>query len=264
MQIKIRLHLKICVSAGKGEKSEVKYYKMRNALAGVGLRMLSLGMLLWHKYKTNMGSIPKKERVNVYIDGFNLYFGMLHAGFTSYKWLNLYQLAISLLKTNQELHEVKYFTSRVSNDPFKQKRQNTYLEALEATGVKIYYGNYQPNKIECKRCGNIWISYNEKMTDVNISTNMIVDAYNNSYDMAMLISGDSDLVPPIKEIHQNFPGKRVFVAFPPKRHNNTVAAVARGYFTIGRKKIADCQFPLEVVKKDGYILTKPDEWIKLL
>lgn len=36
------------------------------------------------------------------------------------------------------------------------------------------------------------------MTDVNIATAIIVDAYKDAYDMAMLISGDSDLTPPIK------------------------------------------------------------------
>ena len=98
------------------------------------------------------------------------------------------------------------------------------------------------------------------MTDVNIATQMILDAYNNSYDMAMLISGDSDLVPPIGSIHENFKDKRVFVAFPPKRHNSSVAIVAKGSMTIGRKKLVDSQFPEEVQKQDGYIIKKPLEW----
>ena len=42
---------------------------------------------------------------------------------------------------------------------------------------------------------------NEKMTDVNIATHLIIDAFQDRYDMAMLISGDSDLVPPIKAVH---------------------------------------------------------------
>ena len=76
-----------------------------------------------------------KERVQVYVDGFNLYFGMLEAGYDYCKWLNLKLLATNLLKPNQELVCVKYFTSRVSNNPDKQKRQATYIEALESEGV---------------------------------------------------------------------------------------------------------------------------------
>jgi uncharacterized LabA/DUF88 family protein len=185
---------------------------------------------------------------------------MLDAGFDYCKWLNIKLLVCNLLQNNQTLVEIKYFTSRVSNNPEKQKRQNTYLEALESVGVNIYYGNYQSDKIECKRCGNIWPTYNEKMTDVNIATQILIDAFQDKYDMAMLISGDSDLVPPIKSVHEIFKNKRVFVAFPPKRHNQSVALMAKGSLTIGRKKLVDSQFELEVPKRDGYILKKPKDW----
>lgn len=203
----------------------------------------------------------KKEKVIVYVDGFNLYFGMLEAGYHYCKWLNLDVLVKSLLQVNQELQEIKYFTSRVSNNPDKQKRQSTYIEALDSTGIKIYYGHYQRDTIECGRCGNIWPKYNEKMTDVNIATQMLNDAYQDNYDMAMLISGDSDLVPPIRTIHKVFKNKRVFVAFPPKRHNNSVSLVAKGSLTIGRKKLVNSQFDNSITKKDGYILRKPKSWI---
>lgn len=201
-----------------------------------------------------------KERVIVYVDGFNIYFGMMEAGFENCKWLNLKTLALSLMKPSQQLVEIKYFTSRVSNNPDKQKRQNSYIEALETEEIKVFYGHYQRDAIDCKRCGNIWPSYNEKMTDVNIATQMIIDAYQDKYDMAMLISGDSDLVPPIRAIHENFKQKRVFVAFPPKRFNNSVALVAKGSLTIGRKKLVDSQFSDDVKKNDGYTLRKPEEW----
>lgn len=204
--------------------------------------------------------LTKKERVVVYIDGFNLYFGMLDAGFDYCKWLNLKLLVENLLHQNQSLIEIKYFTSRVGNNPDKQKRQNTYIEALESVGVTIYYGNYQSDKIECKRCKNVWPTYNEKMTDVNIATQILIDAYQDKYDMAMLISGDSDLVPPIRAVHELFKNKRVFVAFPPKRHNQSVALNARGSLTIGRKKLVDSQFSPDIQKKDGFVLKKPKDW----
>lgn len=208
----------------------------------------------------NTNKKDKKERVVVYVDGFNLYFGLMQAGFNNCKWLNIHQLVLNLLKPNQELRKILYFTSRVSNNPDKQKRQSTYIEAIETTGTKVYYGHYQSNTIECKRCGNIRPVYNEKMTDVNIATQIIIDAYQDNYDMAMLISGDSDLVPPIKAVHKNFTQKRVFVAFPPKRHNVSVATVAKGSLMIGRKKLVDSQFPVEIKKRDGFILKKPSGW----
>lgn len=68
----------------------------------------------------------KMERVAVYVDGFNLYFGMTST-FKNVKWLNIEELAKSLLKNNQELSFVKYFTSMVANNPPKEKRQRTYI-----------------------------------------------------------------------------------------------------------------------------------------
>lgn len=203
----------------------------------------------------------KKNRVIVYIDWFNLYFGMIDAGFSRCKWLNVEKLVRSYLTENQELVEIKYFTSRITNNPQKQKRQSTYLEAIETTDVKIIYGLYKAKTIECGNCGHNWNISNEKMTDVNIATHLIVDAFHDRYDTAILISGDSDLVPPIKAVHQNFPNKVISVFFPPNRHNNTVAGAAKGFQMIGRKKLLDNQFDSEVLKCDGYKLIKPVEWL---
>lgn len=100
-------------------------------------------------------------------------------------------MAQNLLRPHQQLEEVKYFTERVANNPDKQKRQNTYLEALHETGVKLFYGQYQMNSLDCHHCGHSWLNANEKMTDVNIATHLLADAYTDKYDMAMLISGDS-------------------------------------------------------------------------
>ena len=206
------------------------------------------------------GEIQKKERVIAYIDGFNLYFGMREAELDRCRWLDIKKLVTSLLQGNQELVDIKYFTSRVSNNPDKQKRQSTYIDALESIGVKVKYGNYQDGTEECKRCGHLWRTAKEKMTDVNIATAIIVDAFKNEYDMAMLISGDSDLTPPIKEVHSLFKDKRVFIAFPPKRHNSSMALVAKGSLIIGRKKLVDAQFDEEVLSKTGFKLRIPKEW----
>ncbi len=154
-----------------------------------------------------------KNRVIVYIDGFNLYFGMVNAGIENCKWLNIKALIDSYITHNQELVEIKYFTSRITNQPSKQKRQNSYLEALETTGINLIYGLYKAKEIECHNCGHNWSISNEKMTDVNIATHLLLDAFNDRFDTAILISGDSDLVPPIKAIHNQFNIKKPLVCF---------------------------------------------------
>lgn len=77
---------------------------------------------------------------------------MMAAGYGNLKWLNLDLLTRNLLLANQDIKEIKYFTSRVSNNPDKQKRQTLYIEALESVGIKIFYGHYQSDRIECSRC----------------------------------------------------------------------------------------------------------------
>jgi uncharacterized LabA/DUF88 family protein len=170
-------------------------------------------------------------------------------------------LAANLLKPHQSLEEVHYFTARVRNAPDKEKRQNTYLEALqEHSEINITFGRFQPNVITCYSCGHSYSSPNEKMTDVNIASRMLVDSFQDKFDTAFLISGDTDLIPPIREIKSLFSEKRIIVAFPPGRHNISLQKVAHASFTIGRKKLLDSQLPEEVAKSDGYILKRPPEW----
>ena len=64
--------------------------------------------------------MTQKERVIVYIDGFNLYFGMTSV-YTNIKWLNVELMAQHIIKPHQTLVAVKYFTSLVSNNPLKKK-----------------------------------------------------------------------------------------------------------------------------------------------
>ena len=203
----------------------------------------------------------KVERVIAYIDGFNLYFGMKENG-NDTLWLNIQHLVSSLLKPNQQLVYTNYYTSRIGNNPGKEKRQKTYIEALETLNdCRILYGHYQSHIEKCRKCGHTYPYSNEKMTDVNIAVSLMEDAFKDKYDTAFLITGDSDLVPPIKSIHTLFPEKRVFIAFPPNRFNVSVKNVSKGNMIIGRKKLKDAQFPNTVTKADGYILNKPSIWI---
>lgn len=115
-------------------------------------------------------------------------------------------------------------------------------------------------KINCKNESNQWVKNYEEMTDVNIATQLMVDAYQDNYDMGMLISGDSDLVPPIRAIQSNFKNKRIFVAFPPKRHNQSVEHLSKGSMIIGKKLLRTHQFEKSIDNGQGFILQKPTEW----
>ena len=155
-----------------------------------------------------------QQNVIAYIDGFNLYFGLKAKKWNRFYWLNLEGMVKDLLKPNQVLIKTKYFTSRIGNNPQKQKRQNTYLDAIQAySPIDIYYGVYQLNKKTCLFCNKDNIIPNEKMTDVNIATEILSDAFQNLFDIALLVSADSDLVAPVKKVQSLFPSKESWFVF---------------------------------------------------
>ena len=98
------------------------------------------------------------------------------------------------------------------------------------------------------------------MTDVNIAVEILKDAYRDKFDVALLISADSDLVPPVKTVRELFPDKRVIIAFPPARYSVDLANSANGSLVIGKRMIANSLLPEELEEEDGYILRCPSTW----
>jgi len=201
------------------------------------------------------------ERVIACVDGFNVYFGLKSKGWNRYYWLNIHLLAQNLMKPNQRLLLTKYFTARIAGPPDKQERQSTYIEALETLSeFQIFYGKYQLNPRQCSHCGFQDEVPNEKMTDVNAAVEILKDAYQDKFDIALLISADSDLVPPVKTVRELFPEKRVVIACPPGRYSVDLAKSADKGFVISRRTIAKSLLPDEIEKADGYILRCPPSW----
>ncbi len=196
-----------------------------------------------------------------YVDGFNLYFGMRKAWGRRFLWLNIQKMIEVLLKPDQQLLGTKYFTSRISGQAGKQKRQSTYIEALETlSNFSIYYGRYQHNPHECNKCGFADLVPNEKKTDVNIAVQILTDAFQDAYDMALLVSADGDLVPAVEAVKRLFPLKRLVIAFPPKRYSVELASIADAYFTILKHAVKPSLFSPVVVSRSGFPLNCPDSW----
>jgi len=202
------------------------------------------------------------KRVIVYIDGFNLYHGLVDAGFRKYLWLDLSKLAKEILESDQVLTRVKYFTARTTlPNPAKQQRQNTYIDAVKTvTGVEVIEGRYHDETNICPGCGLNYAVPREKMTDINISVEMLTDAFGDHFDVAKLVSADSDLVPIVHMITKNFPQKGLVVAFPPSRYSNALVNVASSKFHINRAIVSRSQFPYKVTRQDGFILERPAKW----
>lgn len=201
-----------------------------------------------------------KQRVIAYIDGSNLYFGLVDAGLKFCKWLDVKKLMQRFLDSNQELIAVKFFTSRLTHDAPREARQDVYLQALAASGVDLIFGSYHSKTIECYHCNHSWVTQNEKMTDVNLATHLLMDAHLDAYDVAFLVSGDSDFAPCVEAVDETYEEKSVVMLFPPNRENDSLSDEARSSQLISKEKLIECQFPLQLIGKDGVEIQKPIGW----
>lgn len=200
-----------------------------------------------------------------YVDGFNLYFGLRSKGWRRYYWLDLVALTQACLQPEQAFTGCHYFTARIRQQSNSQsqsaQRQSIWLDALDTcSGVTCHFGHYLPKQQRCRSCGVTWISYEEKMTDVNIASQLLVDAYDDHYDTALIVSGDSDLTTPVRQVRERFPGKRLIIAFPPGRRSEELKKAAHGHFVIGADKLRNSLLPDSITTSSGFILRRPKEW----
>ncbi|MDV2989069.1 MAG: NYN domain-containing protein [Dehalogenimonas sp.] len=206
-------------------------------------------------------------KTNVYIDGFNLYYGALK--YSPFKWLNLAMLCSNLFP-NDTINQIRYFTARVKPSPHDLEaplRQDIYLRALRTLpSLSIYQGRYvqhptlsaqyplvyinhpkrhaavKPVLIdkpeyayiangEAKPEGSPVCAYvlkrEEKGSDVNLASMLLADCYEDAFDKAVVISNDSDLCMPI-ELSIRRCGKHITVVNP---HD-------KSYQSVHLKKIA--------------------------
>ena len=201
------------------------------------------------------------ERVGVYIDGFNLYYGVRAATGRRFLWLDVEKLARELLRPHQTLERVCYFTSRVRTPAASHLRQTAYLEALQtATGIEVVEGFLQQTYRICPACGATTTRIEEKRTDVHIACRMLDDAHRNRVDVSALVSADSDLAPVIGLI-QALPRRRVLVAFPPRRYSTELVRVTNGAMKfVSVAMLRRSQLPDPVIAPTGLRIRRPTYW----
>ena len=210
-----------------------------------------------------MASEGAKQRVIVYIDGYNLYFGLREVSGSKYKWLNLQAFSESFLRPGMRLISVKYFTAITpKNVGGSKQRQDIYLKALQThcDRLEIFYGRFLSKSRRCPTCDAEHATFEEKKTDVNIACQMLNDAHFDRYDLCYVVSGDGDLVPPLQIIKKNYPKKHAIVARPPRRNSEELRGIADGWFSIGKQRLRKHQLPEKIVSTDNRTLIRPAKW----
>ena len=213
-------------------------------------------------------------RVSFVVDGLNLYHSLQEIEKISkarVRWLDLRKLCASYLHVVRnavgervELENVDYFSAIASHlasrDPGAVSRQSAYLAVLDDSGVNVTLSRFKQKDVICPRCGNRFIRHEEKETDVAIGMKLMEIAARGEREVAVVISGDTDMVPAIKAAKRLSPSLVVGVAFPFMRHNTELQAVADFTFSISQRDVQRAQFPSTVSLSDGRTIVKPANW----
>jgi 6-hydroxy-3-succinoylpyridine 3-monooxygenase len=189
---------------------------------------------------------------------------------TPYKWLNL-QRYFTQIVPDLKVTRIKYFTALVVGAT--QPNQLVFWSALRYLPlVEIIEGNFRKGKRLCEYSActmthppkRRFRTREEKRTDVNIGVHMVHDAHTDACDHQVLISGDSDLVPPLRVIRDHFPDITLTVFVPAQDHHRARAMelkqTAHFFHRLPQHLLAAAQFPDRFTAPDGAVIQKPSDW----
>ena len=170
----------------------------------------------------------KRERVSIFIDGSNLYHNL--------KRNNIkisFEELIKILETKREVIAIFYYTAELDRnlDFKKYKNHQEFLEKLrKIPNFNVVLCNLKKVILE-----NGMPDYTIKGDDVHLAVDLVSGAYENLYDVAIVVSGDEDFVPAIETARKN--KKRVINAFFPKSSSYLLRNCCDG--SINLKKVLD-------------------------
>lgn len=209
-------------------------------------------------------------RTNVYIDGFNLYYGALKE--SRFKWLNLSRLA-AVLFPNDQIDRVCYCTASLqtqNGDGGPRLRQATYLSALRTLrGLDVVTGTFRQRTKRGRLVEPITgippvvsiSTWEEKKTDVNLATEMIFDAFAGACTQIAVVTNDSDLSGCLRRIRDDLRINVVIVN--PSRKVRTPRDLyesANRVIRLREYHLERSQLPDEVIDAHGQTIRKPERW----
>ncbi len=205
------------------------------------------------------------SKAYVYIDGFNLYNGAVKN--TAYKWLDLMKLCRRMLP-NDSIHTIKFFSAALSgrpNHPDQPIRQQVYWRALRTIpNLIIILGQFTTHskKMPITGCDPLqWIRVDrtdEKGTDVNLASHLLHDGFKGLFELAVIISNDSDLREPVRMVKEVLK-KPIGILNPHERHSKELHEHATFKKRIRASDLAASQFPETLSDREGNF-RKPLIW----
>lgn len=204
------------------------------------------------------------ERVGVFIDGYNVYYGMIRKQWRQYLWLNYQSLFEDILMPSQTLVSVDYFTAW-SGLHDSRRRQEAYMKALGTCDLlTAHFGKMERRPTKCAECGHRWKRQQEKESDVALALAMFRRSVNDEVDTLFLMTRDTDLTPAVREVVGL--GKKVVIVKPPLGTGRgegagdaLVQASGNRAFHVRRSSYIRSQFPPIVPTEFGDVV-RPTTW----
>lgn len=207
----------------------------------------------------------------MYVDGFNLYRRALVN--TPFKWLDLVRMS-ELLFHDFDILKVRYFTAHIKHqphDPRAPQRQQVYLRALRCDPrIDIHLGTF---RIDPRYMQRHPLQYGadgepltvkvrkteEKGSDVNLATHMLLDGFREAADVQVVLSNDSDLAEPMRVLIEEF-GRTVGLVAPSRQPSNVLLGTGPQLIRELRSGLLQAaQLPHRMVDAHGTIV-KPSDW----
>lgn len=227
-----------------------------------------------------MATEQSPTRANIYIDGFNLYHGCFddhrdRPHWRQYRWLDLDALCQKLCR-DADVNQIRYFTALVDpypTNPDNRARQLTYLRALGTIPhLTVHRGRFatnekarplaipnarRPTPVAPLQMVHI-VEREEKGSDVNLASYLLLDACRQAYDLAVVVTNDSDLAEPIRLVRSEFDLK-VRIVNPRKGLAYDLRGIADFYSNIKLWIVQQSQFPSTLTDAVG-VFRKPARW----
>jgi hypothetical protein len=222
-------------------------------------------------------------RAIVYFDGFNFYYGCFRSGrsqaWRACRWLDLEAFCAGMFP-NFEIQKIRYFTARIAPsplDPGAELRQAECFRALATLSkVTIHEGTFSVMRKERyladpalriptlqKPHEKVSVLVNEeKGSDVSLATYLVADAFRDNFDVAIVISNDSDLYEPLRIVaDEKELNKPVLLVNPHPRNVAYRLQQIPGvqYWKMTLNKLQNAQLPDRLTDASGEIL-KPESW----
>jgi NYN domain len=183
--------------------------------------------------------------------------------------------SLARLLPQDDVVGIKYFTARVGPRPWDLKKpqaQEVYLRALRTIAhLSIHLGHFLTFEVSSRLVKppagakspfrKVWKT-EEKGSDVNLASHMLIDGFRARYDLAVVISNDSDLKEPVEFVRNDLHAP-VGILNPHRRRSWALSPhhlpAGSFYKPIRPGALAVSLFPATMTDQNG-TFSKPPGW----